>query len=64
MGVAPAQQLVEQLRTEVKVTGTRDPAEVKALLRADLLVQLGPTWTGRCTPPGTATTRPSSWSSA
>jgi fused signal recognition particle receptor len=42
MGVAPAQQLVEQLRTEVKVTGTRDPAEVKALLRADLLVQLGP----------------------
>jgi fused signal recognition particle receptor len=42
MGVAPAQQLVEQLRTEVKVTGTREPAEVKALLRADLLVQLGP----------------------
>jgi fused signal recognition particle receptor len=42
MGVAPAQQLVEQLRTEVKVTGTRDPAEVKALLRADLLIQLGP----------------------
>jgi len=42
MGVAPAQQLVEQLRTEVKVTGTRDPAQVKALLRADLLIQLGP----------------------
>jgi fused signal recognition particle receptor len=42
MGVAPAQQLVEQLRTEVKVTGTRDPAEIRALLRADLLVQLGP----------------------
>jgi fused signal recognition particle receptor len=42
MGVAPAQQLVAQLRTEVKVTGTRDPAEVKALLRADLLAQLGP----------------------
>ena len=42
MGVAPAQQLVEQLRTEVKVAGTRDPAEVKALLRADLLAQLGP----------------------
>ncbi|HEY3980211.1 MAG TPA: signal recognition particle-docking protein FtsY [Streptosporangiaceae bacterium] len=42
MGVAPAQQLVAQLRTEVKVSGTRDPAEVKALLRADLLAQLGP----------------------
>ncbi|MGH3275255.1 MAG: signal recognition particle receptor subunit alpha, partial [Streptosporangiaceae bacterium] len=42
MGVAPAQQLVERLRTEVKVTGTRDPAQVRALLRADLLAQLGP----------------------
>ncbi|MDQ2875991.1 MAG: signal recognition particle-docking protein FtsY, partial [Actinomycetota bacterium] len=42
MGVAPAQQLVAQLRTEVKVAGTRDPAEIKALLRADLLAQLGP----------------------
>jgi fused signal recognition particle receptor len=42
MGVAPAQQLVAQLRTEVKVAGSRDPAEVKALLRADLLAQLGP----------------------
>jgi fused signal recognition particle receptor len=42
MGVAPAQQLVEQLRTEVKVTGTRDPAVVRAILRADLLAQLGP----------------------
>ena len=42
MGVTPARQLVEQLRTEVKVTGTRDPAEVRALLRADLLAQLGP----------------------
>jgi fused signal recognition particle receptor len=42
MGVGPARQLVEQLRTEVKVTGTREPAEVRALLRADLLAQLGP----------------------
>ncbi len=42
MGVGPAQQLVEQLRTEVKVSGTRDPAEVRALLRADLLTELGP----------------------
>jgi fused signal recognition particle receptor len=42
MGVGPARQLVEQLRTEVKVSGTRDVAEVRALLRADLLAQLGP----------------------
>jgi fused signal recognition particle receptor len=42
MGVAPARQLVEQLRTEVKVTGTRDVATVRTMLRADLLAQLGP----------------------
>jgi fused signal recognition particle receptor len=42
MGVGPARQIVEHLRTAVKVTGTRDPAEVRALLRADLLAQLGP----------------------
>jgi fused signal recognition particle receptor len=42
MGVGPAGLLVEQLRTEVKVTGSRDPAEVRELLRADLLAQVGP----------------------
>jgi fused signal recognition particle receptor len=42
MGVGPARQLVERLRTEVKVSGTRDPAEVKSLLRTDLLAQVGP----------------------
>jgi fused signal recognition particle receptor len=42
MGVGPARQLVEQLRTEVKVQGTKDPAEVRALLRADLINQIGP----------------------
>jgi fused signal recognition particle receptor len=42
MGVAPARQLVEQLRTEVKVAGTRDVEVVRSLLRADLLAQLGP----------------------
>ncbi len=42
MGVVPARQLVEQLRTEVKVAGTTDVAEVKALLRADLIEMLGP----------------------
>jgi fused signal recognition particle receptor len=42
MGVVPARQLVEQLRTEVKVEGTRDVAELRALLRADLIAQIGP----------------------
>ncbi|MHB1597263.1 MAG: signal recognition particle-docking protein FtsY, partial [Streptosporangiaceae bacterium] len=41
MGAGPAAQLVNQLRTEVKVAGTRDPAQVKAMLRADLLGQVG-----------------------
>jgi fused signal recognition particle receptor len=42
MGVGPARQLVEQLRTEVKVVGTQDPAQVRELLRADLIGMLGP----------------------
>ncbi len=42
MGVGPARQVVEMLRTEVKVSGSRSPAEVRALLRADLLAELGP----------------------
>jgi fused signal recognition particle receptor len=42
MGVGPSRQLVEQLRTEVKVLGSSDPAEVKKLLRADLIEALGP----------------------
>ncbi len=42
MGVGPARQLVDQLRTEVKVAGTSDPAEVRGLLRADLIEMIGP----------------------
>jgi fused signal recognition particle receptor len=42
MGVGPARELVEQLRTEVKVVGTDAPEEVRALLRADLIGLLGP----------------------
>jgi fused signal recognition particle receptor len=42
MGAGPATQLVDQLRTEVKVAGTRDLAQVRALLRADLLEQVNP----------------------
>jgi len=41
MGVAPARQVVEDLRTEVKVAGTRDPEEVRSLLRGELLAQIG-----------------------
>ena len=41
MGAGPAAYLVNQLRTEVKVAGTRDLADVKAMLRADLLEQVG-----------------------
>jgi len=41
MGAAPAAHLVERLRTEVKVAGTTDLNEVRALLRADLLEQVG-----------------------
>src|SRR5262245_27364225 len=41
MGVTPARQLVEELRTEVKVAGTRDAEEVRSLLRAQLLAQVG-----------------------
>ncbi|HEY7323638.1 MAG TPA: signal recognition particle-docking protein FtsY [Streptosporangiaceae bacterium] len=42
MGVGPARDLVDQLRTEVKVVGTNDPAEVRSLLRTGLLAVLGP----------------------
>ena len=41
MGAGPAAHLVERLRTEVKVAGTSNLAEVRALLRADLLEQVG-----------------------
>ncbi len=42
MGAGPATQMVDRLRTEVKVAGTRDLDRVKALLRADLLEQVNP----------------------
>src|SRR5262245_60602946 len=41
MGAGPATHLVNRLRTEVKVAGSNDLAEVKALLRTDLLEQVG-----------------------
>jgi fused signal recognition particle receptor len=42
MGVGPARELVEKLKTEVKVVGADDPEQVRALLRADLIGVLGP----------------------
>jgi fused signal recognition particle receptor len=41
MGAGPAAGMVSRLRTEVKVAGTSDMAAVKALLRVDLLEQVG-----------------------
>ena len=42
MGVSPSRQIVEELRTQVKVTGTRNPEEVRAMLRDELHPQIGP----------------------
>jgi fused signal recognition particle receptor len=41
VGVAPARLMVEDLKTKVKVLGTRGPAELRDLLRTELLSQLG-----------------------
>ncbi|WP_330240915.1 signal recognition particle-docking protein FtsY [Streptomyces sp. NBC_00525] len=41
VGVAPTQELVERLRERVRVLGTRTPEELRALLREELLTQLG-----------------------
>jgi fused signal recognition particle receptor len=40
VGVTPARQIVSDLRTRVKVEGTRTPDEVRAMLRAELLSQV------------------------
>ncbi|MFJ4848863.1 MULTISPECIES: signal recognition particle-docking protein FtsY [unclassified Streptomyces] len=41
VGVAPTQELVERLRTRVRVIGTRTPAELRTLLREELLTLVG-----------------------
>jgi len=41
VGVAPTQELVERLRERVKVLGTRTPAELRTLLREELLKLVG-----------------------
>ncbi len=42
MGVGPARELVEELKTEVKVAGTNDPVTVRNLLRSDLITMINP----------------------
>jgi len=41
LGAAPAAQLVSELRTQVRVGGARGTGEVRALLRQDLIEQVG-----------------------
>ena len=42
VGVDPSTQLVDRLRERVKILGTRDPVEVKALLREELISIVDP----------------------
>jgi fused signal recognition particle receptor len=41
VGVAPTQELVDRLRTRVKVLGTRTPAELRTLLAEELVALIG-----------------------
>ncbi|MCP3758587.1 signal recognition particle-docking protein FtsY [Streptomyces sp. TBY4] len=41
VGVAPTQELVDRLRERVKVLGTRTPADLRALLKEELVTLLG-----------------------
>ncbi len=43
LGVAPTQELVERLRTRVRVEGASDPAKVRAMLREELIALVDPT---------------------
>ncbi|WNI18284.1 signal recognition particle-docking protein FtsY [Actinacidiphila sp. ITFR-21] len=43
IGVTPTQELVERLRTRVRVLGARSPEELRALLREELLTLVDPT---------------------
>ena len=42
MGVSPSRQIVEELKTQVRVAGTRNPDEVRAMLRDELIRAIGP----------------------
>ena len=41
VGVVPARLMVDDLKTKVKVLGTRTPDEVRGLLKTELVTQLG-----------------------
>jgi fused signal recognition particle receptor len=41
LGAGPARQLIDELRTQVRVGGVQGTDEVRALLRADLIQQVG-----------------------
>ena len=41
IGVAPTQELVERLRTRVRILGSRTPDELRGLLREELLALIG-----------------------
>ena len=43
VGVGPTTELVERLRTRVRVDGVKDPEQVRALLRAELIALVDPT---------------------
>ena len=42
VGVQPSAELVDRLRTRVRVAGSRTPAEAKAMLREELIALVGP----------------------
>jgi fused signal recognition particle receptor len=42
LGVAPSRQLVEELQTQVRVDGVRGGGAIRALLKQDLVKQIGP----------------------
>ncbi|MGI8335483.1 signal recognition particle-docking protein FtsY [Actinomadura scrupuli] len=42
VGVAPTRLIVDDLRTKVKVLGSRGPQEVRELLKNELVAQIGP----------------------
>jgi fused signal recognition particle receptor len=42
MGVSPSRQIVEELKTQVQVAGTRNADDVRAMLRGELIRAIGP----------------------
>lgn len=63
VGVEPTTELVDRLRERVKVLGTRDPEEVRGLLREELIKLVDPTMDRSLADTGRTVTPPSSSSS-